>query len=217
MSVRAVTWDAVGTLFVPTPSVGSIYAEIAHGHGLEADAAALDAGFPDALRTVRTRWAVPYGADEQDALRFWNEVISATFQQALPFELTCDLYDAFARAKRWRVLPGVREALAWVQQRGLPQAVVSNYDARLLPLIAELQLGPFATVVTSTQVGRAKPDPAALLRACQFLGVAASEVVHVGDHALEDGGMCQRSGADFLSMHAGAVPLGELRARLERP
>jgi REG-2-like HAD superfamily hydrolase len=217
MSVRAVTWDAVGTLFVPTPSVGVIYAEVASAHGVDADAQRLDERFPECLRTVRARWAVPYGADEQDALRFWNEVITTTFQESLPFELTCDLYDTFARAQRWRVLPGVREALELVHQRRLPQAVVSNYDARLVPLVEELALGPFVAVVPSTLVGRAKPDPTALLLACQSLGVAASEVLHVGDHLQEDGGMCSASGATFLSMRAGAVPLEELRARLPRP
>jgi REG-2-like HAD superfamily hydrolase len=212
--VRAVTWDAVGTLFVPSPSVGAIYAEIARGHGIDADAERLQAAFPGAFSAVRARWKVPYGSDEEDALRFWSEVIIGTFQDPLPFEMICDLYDAFARAARWRVLPGVREALAWVSQQHIPQAVISNYDARLLPLITELELGPFVAVIPSSTVGRAKPDPAVLMEACRRLGVKAQEVVHIGDHPREDGEMCARSGARFLSMHADGVPLAALREAL---
>ncbi len=209
-----VSWDLVGTLCLPHPSVGAIYAEIAASHGIERMADELDAAFPGAFAQVRHRWATPFRRNEDDARHFWATVIQDTFGHGLPYELILDLYDAFARGSRWRVLAGAREALAWVAGRGLPQAVVSNYDERLLPLVAELQLGPFVALVPSSRVGRAKPDPAGLLAACAAMGVAPSAVLHVGDSEREDGGMCAAGGAHWLPMAGDAVPFARLRQAL---
>jgi len=215
MTIAAVTWDAVGTLVVPHPSVGAIYAELAQRHGISADAGELAARFPEAFRAVRDAWPVPYGRDEKDALRFWAQVIEGTFAESLPFELICDLFDAFARAARWRVLPGVAEALALIHARGLPQAVVSNYDGRLLRLIGELRLGPFVAVVTSASVGQAKPDPGPLFAAARQLQVPPQAILHIGDHPREDGEMCRASGARFLQVGPDGLSARELIQVLE--
>jgi putative hydrolase of the HAD superfamily len=210
-ALQAVTWDLVGTLCLPHPSVGAVYAEVAARHGIERDAAELEAAFPGAFARVRERWAVPYGASEDDARHFWGTVIQETFEEGLPYELILDLYDAFGEGARWRVLPGAREALALVAASGLPQAVVSNFDQRLVPVVEQLALGPFACLVASNSVGRAKPDPAALLAACLAMAVAPSAVLHVGDSAREDGGMCAQAGARWLPVAGEAVPLDGLR------
>ena len=206
MTIRAVTFDAAGTLIAPFPNVGAVYAEMAQVHGVDCSAEKLQTAFGPAFRSVQQRWGVPYGADEDDARRFWSEVISATFGEPLSDALTRDLYDTFAEARRWRVLPGAREALAWCRQHGLRTAVVSNFDCRLPPLLLAMDLNVDA-VITSTMVGRAKPDPAPLRAAATYLQVALSEVLHVGDSATEDGGMCAALGVRFLHVEGTIPPL----------
>lgn len=213
--IRAITLDAAGTLIVPHPSVGAVYAEVAAAGGLDRDVADLEHAFPTAFATTRERWGVPYGRDEDDARRFWMAVVDATFGEPLPYEIACGLYDTFATGRRWRVLPGVRETLDFLRSAGLPLAVVSNFDGRLLQVLAELDLGPFAAVVTSAQVGRAKPDPAPLLAACALLGVTAADVLHLGDSEREDGGMCDTAGARWLPC-VGGISLAAVRAILAR-
>lgn len=207
--IRAVTFDAVGTLFVPSPSVGAIYAEVAAGFGVYREPAQLEAAFFPAFKHIQSTWHVPYGADESDARRFWHTVINATFSEPMPETLTSALFDTFATAPRWRILPGVRDALTLIGERLITMAVVSNFDRRLPPLLNDLYLGPFSAVITSAAVGRAKPDPAPLLMACRVLDVAASEVLHLGDSEREDGGMCQAAGARWLRCDGG-IPLDEL-------
>jgi putative hydrolase of the HAD superfamily len=207
--IRAVTFDAVGTLFVPSPSVGVIYAEVAAGFGVQRDAAALEAAFLPSFMQVKSTWHVPYGADENDARRFWHAVINATFGEPLADDIARELFDTFATAPRWRILPGVRDALTMVGERNIPMAVVSNFDRRLPPLLSDLYLGPFSAVITSAAVGRAKPDPTPLFTACRLLDVAASEVLHLGDSEREDGGMCQAVGARWLRCDGG-IPLDQL-------
>ena len=189
MTIRAVTWDAVGTLIGIAGSVGSIYAEVATSYGITIAPADLDARFHGAFQQVATRWGVPYGADEADARAFWDQVVRGTFPVPVPEALPGACYDVFAEARCWRVLPGVREALAAIAARGLPQAVVSNFDIRLPPLLRALGLGPFTAIITSASVGAAKPDPAPLQAAARALGVATDAILHIGDSAREDGGL----------------------------
>jgi putative hydrolase of the HAD superfamily len=213
--LRALTFDAVGTMIVPHPGVGLVYAEVARACGLERSAQELEAAFAPAFAGVRARWRVPYGANEEDARRFWAAVVEGTFGEALPYELVCELYDTFARARRWRVLPGAREALQLAGSQGLPVAVVSNFDCRLQVLLAELGLGPFAAIVTSTMVGAAKPDPRVLVNACARIGVPPAAVLHCGDSAREDGEMADAAGAEYLACSPElGIPLPQLAARL---
>jgi putative hydrolase of the HAD superfamily len=206
--IRAVTFDAAGTLISPHPGVGAIYAELAATYGIEHSAADLEAAFLPAFRRIQAAWAVPYGADEADARAFWNAVISATFGRQVPPDLCAGLYATFARAARWRVLPGARAALAACAAAGIPTAVVSNFDGRLRPLLRELDLQP-TVVVISSEVGRAKPDPAPLQAVCQALGVAPHDILHLGDSEREDGGMCAATGARFWQIQDGIpeIPL----------
>lgn len=211
----ALTFDAHGTLIAPQPSVGAVYAEIAARHGIERTAAELDAAFPAAFAAARSAWRVPYGADDEDAVRFWARVMDGAFGHGLPTELVWDAYDAFAEKSRWRVLPGAREALALAREAALPLAVVSNFDRRLVGLLEAHGLTPFTAVVTSTAVGRAKPDPAPLLEACRRMGVPPARVLHIGDSEREDGAMCAAAGARWLRADPVAgVPVEALRALL---
>ncbi len=209
--IAAVTVDAAGTLIAPHPGVGLVYAEVASAHGLAADPVALEAGFPSAFAAVRDQWGVPYGRDEPDARRFWSAVVERTFACPLPPGLADALYDAFAGPARWRVLPGAFAALRLISERGLSCAVVSNFDGRLHGLLPALGLAPIATVVVSSQVGVAKPDPAPLHEAARRLGVAPSSILHLGDSRREDGGMCQAAGCAWFAVDPlGGIDLARL-------
>lgn len=196
--IRAVTFDAHGTLIRPEPSVGRIYADVAAAFGVDADPATLEAAFPAAFAAVRANWPVPYGADADDARRFWQAVVERTFARALPAGLAEALYAEFARPARWRALPGAREALACCAARGLPCAVVSNFDARLPALLAGLELGPFAAVIVSAEHGLAKPDARLLILAARRLGVATTQLLHIGDSQAEDGALARAAGCAWL-------------------
>jgi len=213
---RLVTFDAHNTLIAPYPGIGAVYAEVARAYGLERDAASLDAQFPAAFRTTHAEWPVPYGADEDDARAFWIRVVGRTFGEPLPNEVAWECYDTFAMAGRWRVLPGVRETLAGLAARGLPLAVISNFDARLPPLLAALELGPFATVVVSATLGTAKPDPATLQPLLRQFACPAGAVLHIGDSEREDGGLCVASGAHWFPVTPGAgISLAAVLAKLD--
>lgn len=202
--IAALTIDAVGTMILPEPGVGAVYAATAARLGVARGAAELDAAFAPAFRATVREWRIPYGADEADARRFWYAVVARTFGPGMPAGLGPALYDAFAEPAAWRVLPGVRAALAVAAARDLPVAVVSNFDCRLAPLLERLALGPLTAVVTSAEAGHAKPDPELLCIACRHLRVAPAQVLHVGDTPDEDGRMAAAAGARFWHRPTGA-------------
>ncbi|MDQ8045364.1 MAG: HAD-IA family hydrolase [Solirubrobacteraceae bacterium] len=96
-------------------------------------------------------------------------------------------YSVLAGLIRFEVLPTSRESLTRLRRAGISIAVVSNWDASLRGTMLAVGLaGHVDAVVSSAEVGRAKPDPALLARGLELLGgVDPSQAVMVGDHAVD--------------------------------
>jgi phosphoglycolate phosphatase len=82
-----------------------------------------------------------------------------------------------------RLFPGIAEALAAIEARGLRWGIVTNKAERYArPLIALLGYGlRAACIVGGDTTGSTKPDPAPLLYACATLGTPPAACVYVGD------------------------------------
>ena len=79
------------------------------------------------------------------------------------------------------VNPDARSVFDWLEQRGIPSAVITNTPAGLARRILEhAALAPRA-LVGGMDVQEAKPAPDMVLRACELLGVRPAEAVVVGD------------------------------------
>lgn len=105
------------------------------------------------------------------------------------------LLEEFGRGGIWtRIIPGARDALAALRDRGFGLAVVSNADGTAeeqLRRDAICQVGPgpgveVHAVLDSTVVGIAKPDPGIFWLALDTLGVTPDETIHVGDTPAAD-------------------------------
>ncbi len=181
----------MGTLIGLRRSVGHTYAELAADFGLTLEPAAIDRVFP---RIYRQAPPLAFPGLEGDALRqaeldWWGERIGASVAAAsqtradeLPPGLVETLFERFADAALWQVYPEVPACIERWRSRPLKLAVVSNFDSRLPPLLADLGLAAaLDALVVSSQVGAAKPDPAPFQRALQILQLEAHQVWHVGD------------------------------------
>ena len=69
--IRAVFFDMGNTLIYPYPSVGEIYREIALKHGMEIDAAAVNASFG---RALSNRSAIPLN-DTKSEKKWWKDLV----------------------------------------------------------------------------------------------------------------------------------------------
>lgn len=180
---QAVTFDVVGTLIQPWPSVGAVYAEVAESHGFSGlDTERIEKQFHQALAEK---------AEFQHTKEGWLGTVKGSFRGLLP-EAACaaffpSLYERFGKADVWRIYEDVLPALDQLAERGFRLAAVSNWDARLRPLLRELSLMPFfESVSISSEVGFLKPSAVLFEHALRMLGLPANTVVHVGDSASED-------------------------------
>lgn len=188
--------DAVGTLFGVKGSVGLIYSEIAHRHGVEVDPAVVDRAFLQAFRAAGTPAFPGSDPSEIQAREFtwWLKVASQTFKQAGVFQQFSDfsaffsnLYTYFATANPWVVYPDVRPALKRWQKMGIQLGILSNFDSRIYTVLDALGLSSFFSSVTiSTEVGAAKPDPRIFTIALQKHHCLPQLAWHIGDRYEED-------------------------------
>jgi putative hydrolase of the HAD superfamily len=99
--------------------------------------------------------------------------------------------------------------------------IASNWDCSLPDWLAPLGLLELVDgVVTSADVGAAKPDPALFRRALELAGVPAAEAVHVGDSLDNDVEGARAAGIrPLLLVRQGEPPAGveALRSLAELP
>ncbi len=200
--VQAVTFDLAGTLLFPHPSVGGVYAACARRHGLEIDAAALDAAFPLAFKG---------GPKNASPEVFWKEVVQRCFGPALPAAKTDAVFracwDAFARPEAWRPAPGSVQVLSAIRFLGVKVGVLSNADARMRAVLAgHGLLTHLDGVFLSAEIGHAKPDARAFAHAARGLGCAVSGLVHFGDSPREDGEGARDAGATGVVVGGAHAP-----------
>lgn len=180
--IRAITFDAAGTLVVPQPSVGAVYGEIGRAHGLAASDAELERRFHAAFK-ARHHLPRPTEATE---VAFWRDLVGEVFDPwagaSAVDRLFPDLWDAFAQAHRWRPRADMAALFAALRARGLKLAILSNWDSRLHRVVAGLGWrGWLDHVFVSADLGVEKPDRAIFTHAAAALGCAPREILHVGD------------------------------------
>jgi beta-phosphoglucomutase family hydrolase len=147
------------------------------------------------------RVLAPFGvrlSDEQNAAylgwteeRFWRAMIAqfslpgstVEHQQARAAQFLALLRDDA------RVSPGVREFLATLRARGLPIAVASSSDARVIAHVLEAGglTACFDAIAAGDEVTRSKPDPEIFLLAATRLGVPPPDCLVFEDspHGIE--------------------------------
>jgi putative hydrolase of the HAD superfamily len=190
--IRAIFFDAAGTLFYLTETVGDHYAQVGREVGLDLQAQKLDRAFHMAWQQMPPRAAID-GPRENDDKGWWREVVSRVFDQVAPSlsELDRDnffevAYEHFAEAGVWQVYPEVPEVLQKLCPR-FQLAVISNFDGRLRFILQHLGISKyFGHVFISSEIGADKPDPEIFRRAVTTMHLNANEVVHVGDDPERD-------------------------------
>jgi len=191
MPIHAITFDVGGTLIEPWPSVGHVYAEVAARFGVSGIAPEmLTQGFG---RAWKAQTSFDYARES------WFGIVRETFgDQAakLPAEFYPAVFDRFMEVDTWRIYDDVLPTLQALGARGMKLGIISNWDARLRPLLANLDLARhFSSIVISCEVGATKPDGRLFARAAQELGVSPGELLHVGDSVEMDVRGTERFGA----------------------
>ena len=190
--IRAIFFDAAGTLFHLTKTVGDHYAYVGREVGLDLDAQKLESAFHAAWKQMPRRRAID-GPRENDDKEWWRELVGHVFHQVAPWLSEFDrdnffeiAYEHFAEPGVWELYPEVPEVLEQLRTR-FQFAVISNFDGRLRFILQHLGISKYlAHVFISSELGADKPDPEIFRRALATLHLKADEVLHVGDDPERD-------------------------------
>lgn len=221
-SIRAVSFDAAGTLIHLARSVGESYAEVAEEHGIAANADRLNQAF----RSVWKRTPLPFSPEshirDPDEKAWWSRLVRLVFEEAgsnVPggeeYEVFFEaLYEYFESPGTWIADPEALEVVNAVS--GAYRCVVlSNFDARLRRILSDLDLlNAFEGVILSCETGASKPDPRIFETAAGCVGLPPNEILHVGDDPICDWEGAAQAGFQHFRVGTGQSTLGELLREL---
>jgi putative hydrolase of the HAD superfamily len=222
MGLRAIFFDAAGTLLYLTRSVGDHYALVGSEIGLTLDAAALDRAFAAAWRSMPRRPAIE-GPRENDDKDWWRELVNRVLTEVAPSlnELDRDnffeiAYEHFAEAGVWELYPEVVAVLENLRPR-FQLAVVSNFDGRLRLILEQLGVSKFFShIFISSELGADKPDPEIFVRALRIANFQPNEVLHVGDDPKRDWAAARSAGLEIFQLERPRNSLQDLMAEVTR-
>ncbi len=219
--IKAVFFDAVGTLFYLSGTVGRHYALVGTEVGLTLDAHHLDGAFYSAWKKMSSRAAID-GPRENDDKGWWRELVDLVLDQVAPslsefdrdnfFEIA---YDHFAEPGVWELYPDVPGVLEQLRPR-FQLAVISNFDGRLRLILQHLAISKFFThIFISSEIGADKPDPEIFRRALTLIDLKPNEVLHVGDDPKRDWEAASAAGLSIFRLDRPKNSLRDLLAVLE--
>ena len=192
LMIKAIFFDAVGTLFRLTNTVGDHYAYVGREVGLDLDARSLERAFHAAWKQMPQRAAIDRPRENDDK-GWWRGLVYLVLDQIAPslsefdrdnfFEIA---YEYFAEAGVWELYPEVPGILEQLQPR-FQLAVVSNFDGRLRLILQHLGISKFfPNVFVSSELGADKPDPEIYRRALRLMKLKPNEALHVGNDPKRD-------------------------------
>ncbi len=187
--VRAVFFDAVGTLIHPEPSAVTVYARVARSLGSGLAEAEIAARFRAAFtREEALDLAGGLRTSEERERRRWRQIVADVLHDVCDGERCfTELFAHFARPDAWRCDPHAAALFAVLGRRGLVLGMASNYDARLRSVAAGLpELRPLRHIVISSEVGWRKPAPEFFAALCARAALEPGEILFVGDDPVND-------------------------------
>ena len=218
--IRAILFDAAGTLFYLTKTVGDHYAYVGREVGLDLDPQKLESAFHAAWKQMPRRPASD-GPRENDDKGWWRELVVHVFHQVAPWLSEFDrdnffeiAYEHFAEPGVWELYPEVSGVL----QELTPQfqlAVISNFDGRLRFILQHLGISKhFAHVFISSELGADKPDAEIFRRALTTMHLKGDEVLHVGDDPERDWKAAKAAGLSVFRLDRPRDSLRDLATSL---
>ena len=199
--LRAVFFDAVGTLIFPRPPAHEVYAALARKQGVELDPRAVRERFLAAFRIEeQADRANDWRTSEARERRRWRTIVtSALAGLPDPEAGFLELFEHFAQPASWEVNPDAVAVLAELGRRGLILGMGTNYDSRVERVVAGLpELSLIAErLVISAAVGFRKPAPEFFHEVLRVAGCSPSEALFIGDDLEND-----FDGARATGLHA---------------
>lgn len=207
-TIKAVSFDAGGTLIHLCEPVGTTYSRIAGEFEIQAQPEPLELAF----RSVWKATPPPFSGDcEMGEATWWKMVVKKVFETALGtteftsvanFDNFFDhLYGHFAEPGAWELDADALAVLDQLKELGIKTGIISNFDDRLLRILSDLKiLDFFDPIVISNEIRSSKPAPEIFRFAISEFGLPAESILHIGDDPV-----CDVEGAKAAGMETHLV------------
>jgi putative hydrolase of the HAD superfamily len=217
--IKAIFFDAVGTLFDVKGSVGEVYLSYAKKFGVpdtEEMVVTLNKRFKEAMHDMPAPIFSVEGPEKlkQCERLWWFDVVHAVFYRAGMFEGFDDffeeVFDAFGKATHWELFPETLEVLTQLKARGFELGIITNFDSRYFQVARSLEIQQFFDSVTiSSLAGAAKPSSKIFSYALDQHVLNPDEALHVGDNRIEDCEGAQQAGLHAVLIDRSGLPLSD--------
>jgi putative hydrolase of the HAD superfamily len=197
--IRVVVFDVVHTIVEPWPSVAVAYHEAGLRQGVKLDPAVIQHRFRAAWRRqeeLDAANAPPFATSRGREADRWRQIVSEVFAGAGETDrIFVDLWKHFGRAESWRPVPAGCNLVLAARAAGLPVALASNFDERLVGLAATVEPLTLADhVFASSELGWRKPSAEFFRAVERRLGLRPEELLLVGDDPELDVAAARRAG-----------------------
>ncbi len=177
--------DAGGTLLHPNPTYEKIYKEVLDIHGIPKTEMEIDG----AVLRVLSKFNEQSESNEDYQLQpsFWGPAVLRELGLEENAELLKDLLTAISTKVKMVIAQSTIDICTTLNQRGYRLGIVSNWNGILADVLRGHDvLDLFESIVTSVEVGYAKPHRRLFEAALEDMEVSASEVVFVGESYAAD-------------------------------
>lgn len=188
MALKGVFFDFGDTLVTLCPAKEQLFVTAARSVGLELELAAVERAYE--IVDFHNKFSSVQPTDRETFYQNYNEQLCEVLGISNYFgKLHPELTVQFKQHKSWKLIEGVTVVLSRLHQRGLPLALVANWDANLSSLAEQLGVKQFFSVIVPSQaVGVEKPDPAIFRPALDelFLSPKSDQILYVGNEYRAD-------------------------------
>lgn len=183
--IRAVLFDAVGTLIYPHPPVAEVYHLAGSRLGSKYSVEEVGPRFRAAIKRHQQGGQT---SEELERERWQRIVYDVMDDVEDPQRLLLnDLWQHFGSASSWRLFDDVAPFWKNLSRRGYLLGIASNFDSRLRTIcLGHPPLDECHHIFVSSEVGSPKPELSFYRAVEQRLGLTPEQILLVGDDQAAD-------------------------------
>jgi len=184
-NIRAVLFDAVGTLIYPDPPVAEAYHHHAERLGSKYSVDEIALRFRTAVKRHHQGGKTSESLERERWQRIVYDVIDDIDDPHVT--LLAELWRHFGTATSWRLFDDARPAWEDLTQRGYRLGIASNFDSRLRSICRDLPpLDQSQHIFVSSEIGYPKPELRFYRTVEEQLSLRPDQILLIGDDEAAD-------------------------------